>query len=374
MKEFENLEELRQFLSTDRTFHLYSAGFATENFLRNIRTCEVQVNITDILVTKIEGNPSKFCGYPVMQYDEAKLGEHDCVLLTVSDRFKDEIVAHLKGTKAELVYPSLLIFYNDVLESIRPFVESFPGHVSGLNSPEGGVRKRAWTCWWQGEESAPDIVRACWQSQRENLPQGVEHIIITKDNYSEYITIPDYVMDKFRDGKNMLAHLSDFIRACLLYKYGGVWMDSTVLVLDTLPDECWTLPLYTWRFDNTHFASQTIWTIWFLGAQRGSLLWQFVMEAFLYYYTVYDKVKYYLTMDYFIAICSNLFDEVLEQFRQIPYNNESAARLVGHLYEPYSEETFRGYCRGSFFQKLSWHGKGYGEESIYSYILQKYLQ
>ena len=373
MKEIKNLEDLRTLVSTERVFHLYSAGFAAGNFLGNIHTCGIQIDIRDILVTKSEGNPDKFCEYPVVEYKESALNEKDCILLTVSDRFKDEIVNHLAGTKAEVVYPSPVIFYNDVFDSIAPFIVSFPKNISGINSPIDYSVKRVWTCWWQGEKAAPDIVKACWQSQWENIPEDAEHIIITKDNYAEYITIPDYIMDRFQNGENMIAHLADFIRACLLYRYGGVWLDSTVLLLDVLPDECWSLPLYTWRFDNTHFASKTIWTTWFLGAQKGSLLWQFVMEAFLYYFTAYDKVKYYLTIDYFIAICSNLFEEVLEQFRQIPYNNEKAVRLAEHLHEPFSEESFREYCKDTFLQKLSWHGEGYKEGSMYSNILHKYI-
>ena len=237
MKEIKNLEDLRTLVSTERVFHLYSAGFAAGNFLGNIHTCGIQIDIRDILVTKSEGNPDKFCEYPVVEYKESALNEKDCILLTVSDRFKDEIVNHLAGTKAEVVYPSPVIFYNDVFDSIAPFIVSFPKNISGINSPIDYSVKRVWTCWWQGEKAAPDIVKACWQSQWENIPEDAEHIIITKDNYAEYITIPDYIMDRFQNGENMIAHLADFIRACLLYRYGGVWLDSTVLLLDVLPEE-----------------------------------------------------------------------------------------------------------------------------------------
>lgn len=377
MRVIETLRELREFLSEDRTFHLYSAGFAAGNFMQSLKTCDIPITVESVLVTNMKGNPEKFWNIPVVPYDESTLDERDCILLTVSERFKDEILTHLKNCSAEIVFPSPLIFYNDVYGSIRPFAETFMKeerkNVSRWNKPVENSCRRVWTCWWQGEESAPDIVKACLQSQRENSPEGTEHIVITKDNYSEYITIPDYVLDKFQKGDNKLAHLADFIRACLLYKYGGVWLDATVLVVDSIPDECWTFPLYTWKFNNTHFASNAIWTIWFLAAEKGNILWRFVMEAFLYYFSVYDIIKYYFTMDYFIAICTNLSDEVLAQFERIPYNNESADSLGKHLYESYTEEGFRDYCKGTFFQKLNHHGKGYGDDSIYAYILHRYL-
>ena len=80
-----------------------------------------------------------------------------------------------------------------------------------------------------------------------------------------------------------------------------------------------------------------------------------------------------MTIDYFISICTNLAGEVLEQFQQIPYNNQTATNLCCHLNEPYSESKFQEYCKGSFLQKLNWHGGGYMEDSIYNYIISSYV-
>lgn len=190
----------------------------------------------------------------------------------------------------------------------------------------------------------------------------------------KYITIPDPIMELFQNDKISYPHLADFIRVCLLYKYGGVWLDATVLLIDVLPDECWKLPLYTWRFDNKHFCSETIWTTWFLASQKGNILYRFVMEAFLYYLSTYGNLKYYYTIDYFISIATNQIDGVLEMFRQIPYNNEKATLLGRHLQEPYSENTFAEYCKGTFLQKLSWHENNYKKGSIYEHILKMYSQ
>lgn len=373
MRIIEHLGELKSLLSTYRNIHLYGAGFPAISFMQGLQACGIQAEIQNVLVTDVEGNGESCCGLPVVQCNKSELNESDCILLTVRERLIKEISEYLEGCGAEVVYPSPAVFYHDVYDSIKPFIDRFPNSLTGMNVPVDHTGRIVWTCWWQGEEEAPDIVKACWKSQRQNLPDGVEHIIITKDNYEKYIVIPGYCLDKFKQGKNLLAHLSDMLRASLLYKYGGVWLDSTILLTDVLPAECWNYQLYTWNFDNIHFYSKAIWATWFLAAQKGNILWQFVMEAFYYYFSVYDKVKYYYTIDYFIAICSNLFGEVLEQFGQIPYNNEPAAGLIRHLGESYSEEKFREYCRGSFLQKLSRHSYNYSTDSIYAHILEKYL-
>lgn len=364
-----DLNDLKQYLSVKRNYYLYSAGFAAWNFMQSLASCQISLRIEGVLVSGSSGNPEQFLGVPVIQYGRGLLKEEDCILLTVSERFKTEIINHLESCPAKLVYPSPAIFYYDVYNSIKPFADCFPKGITGLNRPKAPAGKLIWSCWWQGEEEAPEIVKACWRSQRRDLGNGRKHIIITKDNYKDYIEIPDYVMDKFQNGSNKLAHLADFIRVCLLYKYGGVWLDSTVLLLKQLPDKCWELPVYTWRFDNTHFFSDTIWTTWFLAGRQGNPLCQFVMEAFLYYFRNHEHVKYYLTIDYFISICTHLVDGVLEQFKQIPYNNEKASVLGGHLQERYTEENFDRYCNGTILQKLSRHEMNYDKDSIYAHIV-----
>ena len=72
-----------------------------------------------------------------------------------------------------------------------------------------------WTCWWQGEEAMPDIVRACYNAMRlhaDNHPV----ILITEKNYKEYVDMPEYIIRKLKDGTIDLTHFSDILRMMLL--------------------------------------------------------------------------------------------------------------------------------------------------------------
>ena len=370
-----NVDDLKELLSTEKRFHLYGAGSQTINFLSDLKSCGISANITDILVTDINGNPSSLHNIPVVQCDKSALDKQDCILLTLNNVLQNKIADYLNDCEADVINP-LPAIYSDVYNSIKAFVAHYPDNLTGLNTPNTKYPgKIVWTCWWQGEDNAPDIVKACWQSQRKHLSDDIQHIIITQNNYSDYITIPDYILEKFKDGKNGLSYLADYIRASLLYKYGGVWLDSTVLLLEPLPKECWELPLYTWRLDAAQFCSQTIWCAWFLAAQQESALFRFVMEAFLFYFSKYDKIKYYLTIDYFISICTNTVSGVLEDFQQIPYNNATAANLERHLHEPYSESQFQQYCKGSFLQKLNRYlSVECSKDSILNHIIRENLR
>lgn len=84
-----SLDELKKFLSEERKFFLYSAGFAAWNFLQSLKACNIQLKMEGVLVTNSNGNPEKFGDIPVIQYNKTTLKKDDCILLTVSERFKE---------------------------------------------------------------------------------------------------------------------------------------------------------------------------------------------------------------------------------------------------------------------------------------------
>ena len=51
------------------------------------------------------------------------------------------------------------------------------------------MRNKIWICWWQGIEHAPEIVKVCVDSIKRNNNK-YEVIIITDENYKNYITFP----------------------------------------------------------------------------------------------------------------------------------------------------------------------------------------
>lgn len=86
--------------------------------------------------------------------------------------------------------------------------------------------------WWQGEKDMPPVVKACIHSL-EKVSERV--VVITKENYADYASLPDYIVSLLASGKMGFAHFSDIIRTYLLVKYGGVWIDSTVYIAREVP-------------------------------------------------------------------------------------------------------------------------------------------
>jgi len=92
-----------------------------------------------------------------------------------------------------------------------------------------------WVCWFQGLENAPLLVQRCVTSIQEYNPCK-EVIILTEENISKYVTIPDYIQHKYQQGMMTRTHYSDIVRLFLLNQYGGIWMDSTILMTGIMPE------------------------------------------------------------------------------------------------------------------------------------------
>ena len=98
-----------------------------------------------------------------------------------------------------------------------------------------GYEDFIWQFWWQGKDNCPLIVKKCMESVAKFYPNKV--IVIDKDNFSDYVDIPKYILDKVENGTIGLAHFSDILRLYLLTKYGGTWIDTTVYLTEKIPQE-----------------------------------------------------------------------------------------------------------------------------------------
>lgn len=376
MKVIRSLDGICEIFAQDKTINVYGAGTRLTLFFETLDTCQIKMKIDRILVSSKKGNPERIRNIPVIEFTKDLLTKNDIVMLTLSECYVVQLESVLEQSEAEIYQIDFDIIdavpSDEIRACIAPFIRDFELCDMGWNKPDGNYPRCAWTMWWQGEKAAPDIVKACWNSQRKNLPEGVSLRILAEENFREYIDIPDYILDKYQSGLILPAHLSDIVRCCLLYKYGGVWLDSTILMCGPMPRECMDYSLYTRTTFGREFNAKAVWAIWFLCAHRGEKLFRFVMEAYFYYFKHYDRIKYYLTTDYLIGIACNLFPDICGRLNQIPYNNIKAMVLGRHLDEPYDEESYKEYTEDTFIQKLTWHGDGYREDSVYRYIIRTY--
>ncbi len=70
-------------------------------------------------------------------------------------------------------------------------------------------------------------MKACYNSLKQLT--GYSLVVIDNTNWREYVELPGYIVEKWERARIPAALFSDLLRVELLIKYGGTWIDSTVL-------------------------------------------------------------------------------------------------------------------------------------------------
>lgn len=241
-------------------------------------------------------------------------------------------------------------------------------------SNNGSRSNKIWICWFQGEENAPDIVKACINSVRKNLPEK-EVIVLSEDTISKYVQFPEYIDEKWKNRIISPAHYSDLLRLELLCKYGGMWIDATVLCTSSdVPSAISESPLFVYqkvdliRRDRDAIIASS----WFISAwsnQRILLL----TRALLYeYWKTHEQLDNYYLYHICFAIAARRYTD---DWKSVPvYNNQSPHVLQFELGERYSEIRWKEIQNMSVFHKLN-RRMNYSNlnDSFYGYIIDKFL-
>jgi hypothetical protein len=243
----------------------------------------------------------------------------------------------------------------------------------GLTASEGsdfssGERIPVWVCWWQGVDAMPDLVTLCIQSMMNHLPEDLVDIhLITLENYQSYVTFPDYIVEKFNQGKISYAHLSDILRVSLLFAYGGMWIDATYYLAGDFPREALTSgTLYTIRLADPPWEADIVqgrWSNNLLRVRRGDPLCQFLLTAYYFYWKQKDEVVDYYLFDYLIALAYENFQNIRAEIDACPYSNPHVLDLLTELNRPCEKCSFDNYLEDTAIFKLN-HRMAVEEQTI----------
>lgn len=243
-----------------------------------------------------------------------------------------------------------------------------------------GNRMPIWICWWQGIEQAPRIVKRCIASIRDAFPESIADIrIITFDNYQEYVHLSDIIWKRYTEGAPSLTHLSDVLRAQLLCRYGGLWIDATCFLYDArFVKQLIQYPFYTRKMGGPINELDVVsgrWATYFVKGPAGFPLFGFWVEAFEAYWEEYDTLKNYFLFDYITLAAYQNIEMVHAIMDAIPNNNAAAEVLSSWCNEPYREEKLRLLTKENWLFKMTYK-KEYqqktpqGEDTFYKVVFE----
>lgn len=290
------------------------------------------------------------------------------------------LIAVLPSVKGPRYIRFLTKYMNDFFS---PITEQFKSgdYDADLHIPENHRKvgnSPVWVCWLQGEENMPELVKVCYEQLKKNVPSYAEIHLITLDNYAEYITLPEYVMRKFAEGKITMIHFTDFLRSSLLYAYGGMWIDSTVWTANKIPDDFFKRDFYAQRTrDESQYPnepSRARWSGFLLGGKKGNILFCYMRNALWYYWKVHEKNIEYIILDYTILGAYNNLPSCKRDIDAVPCNNEYLWRLIVLLNDAYDEDTYNSLINDTTFFKLAYKMRldkytPSGEKTYYKHII-----
>jgi len=100
-------------------------------------------------------------------------------------------------------------------------------------SPSTPVKKTIWSCWFQGREAAPFLVKRCFASwEREN--PGWDFRCLDAVSVERYVNLKEII--DLQEQSVTAASLSDIARVLLLHQFGGIWVDATLFCNRPLDD------------------------------------------------------------------------------------------------------------------------------------------
>jgi len=257
----------------------------------------------------------------------------------------------------------------------RFFISDFVERYTETIPLRCDIPEKIWICWWGGIDAMPPLVRACFNSVNENTRNNNIHLI-TRNNFYEYISIPEHVINKFDSNIISKTHMADILRMALLAEHGGLWLDATVLVTGSiqLKNRCFFTIVNDYGGE---YVSKRRWTGFCIGGTKNNILFEFAKNFYYEYWKECNDVIDYFLIDYVIDIAYMSIPGIKQMIDNVPFNNPNLYVMQDNLGNQVVNGFWDKTCENTIFHKLTWkknHSILTRENNLtlYGYILEKY--
>lgn len=216
--------------------------------------------------------------------------------------------------------------------------------------------KVIWMFWLQGWEEATELSKACIQSWVDLNPDWTV-IALSKDNIGDYLDLDEITDDFF--SKEPISCTVDIININLLKKYGGIWIDSTVLCLKPLDDwlgEYLDSGIFVHKFDPLppseadNCNKVRLLSTWFIAAEKDNYIISEWCRKYNDYWKGRKEPSFYFDFHYLFFELYNIDDKFKSLFDEIPLRNaHDAHQLNNFVGEALSDELSERVLKGEFY-------------------------
>lgn len=250
------------------------------------------------------------------------------------------------------------------------YLKKYAEFASKISTPsptkdyKGNVNdEKIFTLWFQGEENAPEIVKKCLASIREKY--GDRFVVLTNETLSDYITLPEYIVKKWKEGKIVNANFSDIVRIELLYQHGGYWFDATDFLTGKIPETIEKTPFFMYVTSEIYFPHMFVQTCFMHGRKYDPLMgmWRTLVHE---YWKREDMACEYFLVHMLLKLLVRENSEAKALFEKMPKLPMDPTHLLwsdfGNM--PFNKDLYEEMCHEAFFQKCSYKHQKRGVNQI----------
>jgi len=230
---------------------------------------------------------------------------------------------------------------------------------------------KIFTIWLQGEDNAPDLVKACFRSVRRHCKQKL--IVLDENTIFDYISLPEEILKKYKQGKIHHAHFADICRVELLYEHGGYWLDATGFVTSPIPKWIENADFFMFLAGNNYEIGGSPYSFvqnCFIRARKGAFLlaaWRaMILDYWMHENHTFD---YFMHQLLFKTLVTN-DPRAKKYFAKMPHVDQDPTHALWWKYgkAQFDLKEFKKVTSGAFFQKTTYKGTiipgSYADEMI----------
>lgn len=356
-------------------------GKLTFDYLKQFKYLEV--------VGWVDKNYSNFCvdkfPIPIQNPDIIRNLEYDYIIITaITQKVIDEICAmihKISGKNAQIIlidenefgkkeknYMFENQYFADVTKEWEDYIylrNKYESYVQLRDPKSGKDSGYLFLLWLQGWDKVPFIVEYCKKSVEKYVPDR-KIIYLDANNYMKYIDIPNDIKEMYRQGIIGYAHFSDIIRLELLKKYGGLWLDATILLTGKIDSYITNSSLFVFQFPKYYARSISNWLMY---AHSNQIIIEETLHLLYMYWRTEKKSVNYFSMHFCFRIVSNVYSK---EWANVPFfANSNCMILQSELDNKNEEKRVNEILNMSNIHKLNHRKSIVYPNTVLEYLLKK---
>lgn len=247
-------------------------------------------------------------------------------------------------------------------------------------------QKIIWQYWGQGiDGDLPDIVKLCFKSV-DNHKGDFTVIRLDDANLHEYLELPDFVWQKRKNPEFKPAFFADLLRLALLYHYGGVWIDATILLTAPIDESLQSQDFFMFTRD-FQAQDQAFWTTFnadyfgwhehhyvnvlnsFIIAKQHNPIIKDCLQILLNFWFTQNRIPHYFFFQIMFDVLMTNYAHNYQDFLKL--DDTLPHLLISRLNQPFNEQNWKNILSQTHIHKLTYI-KDASDNTYYHRLKQVY--